>query len=70
MKLPTVKEFLTIWGNNSNLKEAGLTTIPHVLNEGKTVYHMALHGLLGLFGETAQGSTKLKKCALFEHQCI
>ena len=44
--------------------------IPHVLNEGKTVYHMALHGLLGLFGETAQGSTKLKKCALFEHQCI
>ena len=44
--------------------------IPHVLNEGKTAYHMALHGLLGLFGETAQGSTKLKKCALFEHQCI
>ena len=35
--------------------------IPHVLNEGKTAYHMPLHGLLGLFGETAQGSTKLKK---------
>ena len=61
MKLPTVKEFLTIWGNNSNLKEAGLMTIPHVLNEGKTVYHMPLHSLLGLFGETAQGSTQLKK---------
>ena len=44
--------------------------IPHVLNEGKTAYHMPLHGLLGLFGEAAQGSTKLKKCALFEHQCI
>ena len=28
-------------------------TIPHVLNEGKTVYHMPLHSLLGLFGETA-----------------
>ena len=48
----------------------GLMAIPHVLNEGKTVYHMPLHSLLGLFGETAQGSTKLKKCALFEHQCI
>ena len=45
-------------------------TIPHALNEGKTAYHMPLHGLLGLFRETAQGSTQLKKCALFEHQCI
>ena len=28
-------------------------TIPHVLNEGKTAYHMPLQGLLGLFGEAA-----------------
>ena len=42
-------------------------TIPHMLNEGKTAYHMPLHGLLGLFGEPASSMrvNKAKKNALY-----